>query len=74
MANVCESKITIVGLKEPLDVFVKALSKAMFGIDLDNMKAKQWGENESIDGKTWYASLVSEYQQQARAILHLVSV
>ena len=67
MANVCESKITIIGLKEPAEVFVKALSKAMFGIDLDNMNPKQWGEDESIDGKTWYASLVTEFRQQRHA-------
>jgi len=64
MANVCETKITIIGLKEPAEAFVKALSKAMFGIDLDNLQPQEWGEGNSVDGKTWYASLVNEYRQQ----------
>ena len=64
MANVCESTITVIGLKEAPETFVKAFSKAMFRVDLDNLQPKEWGEDENIDGKTWYASLVSEYRQQ----------
>ena len=41
MANVCKNKITVIGLKEPADAFVKALSRATFGIDLDNLEAEQ---------------------------------
>jgi hypothetical protein len=67
MANVCETKITVIGLKEPPESFVKAFSKAMFGIDLDNLEPKKWGEDESTDGKTWYARLVNEYRQQRYA-------
>jgi hypothetical protein len=52
MANVCETKITVIGLKEPPETFVKAFSKAMFGIDLGNLEPKRWGEDESMDGKT----------------------
>jgi hypothetical protein len=36
----------------------------MFGIDLDNLEPKQWGEKNSVDGKTWYGSLVDEYRRQ----------
>ena len=64
MANVCETSITVIGLKEAAETFAKALSKAMFGIDLDNLESKQWGEDERMDGKTWYGSLVAEYRQQ----------
>jgi hypothetical protein len=72
MANVCETKITVIGLKEPPETFVKALSKAMFGIDLDNLEPKRWGEVESSDGKTWYATLVSEYRQQPYAARYCI--
>ena len=54
MANVCETTITVVGLNDPAEIFVKALSKAMFGVDLDNLNPKQWGEDENVDGKGWY--------------------
>ena len=64
MANVCETTITVIGLNEAAETFVKSLSKAMFGIDLDNLESKQWGEDDHIDGKTWYASLVADYRQQ----------
>lgn len=63
MANTCKNTITIIRLKEAPEIFVKVLSKAMFGIDLDNMDPRQWGENGSVDGKTWYASLVEQYRQ-----------
>lgn len=64
MANVCETKITVIGLKEPAEAFVKALSKAMFGVDLDNLNPKQWGEDENVDGRGWYNKLVGDYRQQ----------
>jgi hypothetical protein len=64
MANVCETKITVIGVKEAAEIFVKALSKATFGIDLDNLEPKQWGENISADGKTWYSTLVTEFREQ----------
>jgi hypothetical protein len=64
MANVCETTITVVGLNDAAEIFVKALSKAMFGVDLDNLNPKQWGENENVDGKGWYSKLVDEYRQQ----------
>jgi len=37
MANVCETTITAIGVNEAVETFVKAPSKAMFGIDLDNL-------------------------------------
>jgi hypothetical protein len=64
MANVCETKITVIGLKEPADAFVNRLSKAMFGIDLDNPDTTQWGEDDSVDGETWYGRLVDEYRER----------
>lgn len=64
MANVCETTITVIGLNEAAETFVKALSKAMFGIDLDNLEPKRWGEDESVDGKSWYTKVVDEYRQQ----------
>ncbi|HSY99992.1 MAG TPA: hypothetical protein VK788_10870 [Terriglobales bacterium] len=64
MANVCETTITVVGLNDAAEIFVKALSKAMFGVDLDNLNPKQWGEDENVDGKGWYDKLVDEYRQQ----------
>jgi hypothetical protein len=48
MANVCQTKIAVIGLNEPAEAFVKALSKAMFGVDLDNLNPKQWGEDENV--------------------------
>jgi hypothetical protein len=49
MANVCKTKITVVGLKKAPETFVKALSNALFGIDLDSLEPKQWGEDSSVD-------------------------
>lgn len=72
MANVCESTITVIGLKEAPETFVKAFSKAIFRVDLDNLQPKQWGADENIDGKTWYASLVSEYRQQPSAARYCI--
>jgi len=51
MANICETNISVVGLKEPSETFVKALSKAMFEIDLDDMDVEKWGCNKGEDGK-----------------------
>jgi len=51
MANICETTISVVGLKEPPETFVKALSKAMFEIDLDDMDVEKWGCNKGEDGK-----------------------
>jgi hypothetical protein len=64
MANVCENTITVVGLNDAAEIFLKALSKAMFGVDLDNLNPKQWGEDETVDGKGWYNKLVDDYRQQ----------
>jgi hypothetical protein len=64
MANACKNKITVIGLKEEAEIFVKPLSKAMFDIDLDNINPKQWGEDNTVDGKTWYSTLVKEYHQR----------
>jgi len=51
MANICETSISVVGLKESPETFVKALSKAMFDIDLDNMEVEQWGCKKRDGGK-----------------------
>jgi hypothetical protein len=64
MANVCETTIAVIGLNDAAEIFIKALSKAMFGVDLDNLKPKQWGEDENVDGKGWYNKLVDDYRQQ----------
>jgi hypothetical protein len=64
MANICKNTITIIGLKEAPEIFAKGLSKVMFGIDLDNMDPRQWGEDESVDGTTWYAMLTEEYRRE----------
>lgn len=72
MANVCETTIAVAGLKEGPETFVKAFSKAMFAIDLDNLEPKQWGEGHSLDGKTWYVSLVSEYRQHRYAARYCI--
>lgn len=67
MANVCETTITVVGINDAAEIFAKALSKAMFGVDLDNLNPKQWGEDENVDGKGWYNKLVDDYQQHRSA-------
>jgi len=64
MANVCESTITVIGLKESPESFAKVLSKATFSIDLDNLEPKDWGEEENVDGKSWYGTLVDDYRRQ----------
>jgi hypothetical protein len=72
MANVCETTITVVGLNDAAEIFVKALSKAMFGVDLDNLNPKQWGEDENVDGKGWYSKLVDDYRQQRSSARYCV--
>jgi hypothetical protein len=67
MANVCETTIAVIGLKESPTTFVRALSKAMFSIDLDDLDPKQWGEEGSVDGKTWYGTLVDDYRRERAA-------
>jgi hypothetical protein len=64
MANVCKNTITVIGSKEAPELFVKALSKAMFGLDLNNLDPKLWGEDPNVDGKRWYGSLVEEFRQE----------
>jgi hypothetical protein len=64
MANTCENKIAVVGLKEDPEMFANDLSKAMFQIDLHNLDPKQWGGGPKVDGKTWYASLVDQYREK----------
>jgi hypothetical protein len=64
MANVCKNTISVVGLQEPPEMFLKALSKSMFGLDLDDLDPKQWGAADRVDGKTWYSTLVDEYQRE----------
>ena len=72
MANVCETTITVIGLTEAPETFVKALSSAMFGIDLNNLEPDRWSENHSVDGKTWYVSLVNEYRQHRYAAKYCI--
>jgi len=64
MANICKNRITLIGLEESPDTSVRALSKAMFGYDIDDMNPRQWGEDGSIDGKTWYSTLIDEYRRE----------
>ena len=64
MANICKNTITAIGLKEAPEIFVKALSKTMFGLDLDNLDPKVWSENETVDGKTGYRALTDEFRQE----------
>ena len=72
MANVCKTTITVVGLNDAAEIFVKVLSKAMFGVDLDNLIPKQWGEDDSVDGKNRYATLVNEYRQRRSAARYCI--
>lgn len=64
MANICKNTITIIGLEEAPEIFVQELSKVMLKVDLDNMDPKRWGENPSIDGKSWYTTLVDEFRRE----------
>jgi hypothetical protein len=64
MANRCKNTITIIGLQEAPEVFVRAFSKVMLQIDLDAMDPAMWGEDPNIDGTTWYRSLTHEYRQE----------
>lgn len=45
MANQCINTITVLGLQDAPEAFVKQLSKAMFAIDLDNLDPKTWGDD-----------------------------
>ncbi len=62
--NICKNMITIIGLQEAPEHFVKALSKAMFDVDLDNLDPAKWGEVATVDGAMWYGSLVDEYRRE----------
>jgi hypothetical protein len=59
MANICVSKIAVIGLKEPPEEFIKKLSKLMFDIDLDDIDTAKWGHPE-MDGKTWYRKIAHD--------------
>ncbi len=73
MANICTNTITVIGLQEAPEVFLKALSLQMFGIDLDNMDPRKWGEDADADGKTWYSKLADDYRREgARAARYCV--
>jgi hypothetical protein len=72
VANVCETTIAVVGLKEAPETFVKAFAKAVFALDLDNLEPKKWGEDDSLDGKTWYGSLVNEYSKHRYAARYCI--
>lgn len=67
MANICKNTITVIGLRESSETFVKALSMALFAIDLDNPDPKRWGESEGTDGKSWYNSAVEAYRREGVA-------
>lgn len=64
MANICKNKISVIGLQQPPETFVKMLSRSMFGLDLDDLDPKQWGAKESVDGKTWYRTLLEEFEKE----------
>ncbi len=40
--NICENTITVIGVQEEPETFVKTLSKALFEIDLDNLDPVEW--------------------------------
>ena len=62
MGNICRNTITVAGLKESTDTFLKAFSKVMFSIDLDVLDPSRWGASE--DAKGWYSKLVEEYREE----------
>src|SRR5216684_4517491 len=64
MADFYKSIITVIGLHNPPAVFVKALSKNMFDIDVDNLEPSKWGLDPGI---TSYRNVVKEYQEQGHA-------
>jgi hypothetical protein len=64
MANVCANTISVIGLQDPPETFIKDLSKAAFDIDLDHLNATEWGEDASVNGTTWYASLLEEFRRE----------
>jgi hypothetical protein len=72
MGNVCTSKLTVIGLTEAPESFVKALSKAIFAIDLDNLEPEKWGHAKGVDGRTWYGKLVNEYRQNRDALSYIL--
>jgi hypothetical protein len=53
MANICETSISVIGLEESSETFVKTLSKAMFGIDLDDMDVEKWDNYRCEGGKLY---------------------
>jgi hypothetical protein len=59
-----KSKITVIGLDTPPDLFLKALSMKMFDVDIDNLEPNRWGFDPGI---TSYRSLVEEFQKQGNA-------
>lgn len=63
MPNICKNTINVIGLQEPRE-FIKALSKSMFGLGLDDLDPTKWGATEGVDGRTWYSNLVDEYQRE----------
>jgi hypothetical protein len=68
MANICRNRITVIGSQEAPEVFLKTLSKAMFGIDLDTPNLEQWGlENRDIDSSTWYELLEDRFRTEGRS-------
>jgi len=60
MANTCSNVITVIGLTKSAEDFIKELSISMFNIDLDAMEPFKWSEDASVDGKTYYQTLVEE--------------
>jgi hypothetical protein len=66
MANRCDSIITVVGLQELPESFVKKLSRIMFEIDLDNLDPRVWG-GESEDPKGCYENLVDQFRSGSGA-------
>jgi hypothetical protein len=62
MANICKNTITVVGLKESPDTFLKAFLKAVFSLDLDDLDPSWWGATEDASG--WYSKLVEEYREE----------
>jgi hypothetical protein len=64
VANICKNTIAAVGLRVAPDIFVRELSKVLFGLDLDNLDPTQWGEDGSVNGKAWYSTLTAEYRKE----------
>jgi hypothetical protein len=65
MSNICTNTITAIGVQEEPTALVKALSKVMFEIDLDNPNLDWWGlKDKGIDPKSWYKTLTDEYRNE----------